>query len=48
MGAMDEAKQTALEILEAGLANGDSPINVLNDISAVWDGDPMELIDMLV
>ena len=48
MGAMDEAKQAALVILEAGLANGDSPINVLNNISAVWDGDPMELIDMLV
>ena len=48
MEAMDEAKQAALETLEAGLANGDSPMAILNDISAEWDGDPMELINMLV
>jgi hypothetical protein len=48
MEAMDEAKQAALETLKAGLENGDSPMTILNDISSVWDGDPMELINMLV
>ena len=48
MEAMDEAKQTAIETLKVGLENGDSPMAILDDISAEWDGDPMELINMIV
>jgi len=40
----DEAKEYAREILMDGLDSGANPLDILDDISSVWDGDPTELL----
>ena len=41
MAEYDEAKQEALEVLEQGLSDGKNPVDILDEITRVWDGDPM-------
>lgn len=40
----DENKEFAREILIDGLDSGANPLDILDDISSVWDGDPTELL----
>ncbi len=38
-----DPREDARRIFWDELFNGSSPLDILDDISAVWDGDPMEL-----
>ena len=40
----DERFEEAKEILELGIEENKDPMDMLEEISEIWDGDPFDLI----